>query len=85
MNCYECSIQGEAVAAVAVCKHCGVGMCLQHFVMANDYRVGGTTPGCRHYLPTKPKGGPRKRVPEGVGASNGHHRRGRLSAAAAET
>ncbi len=85
MNCYECSIQGEAVAAVAVCKHCGVGMCLQHFVMANDYRVGGTTYGCRHYLPTKPKGGARKRVPEGEGASNGQHRRPRLRAAAAET
>ena len=48
MNCYECATQGEAVAAVAMCKHCGVGMCLEHFFMAQDYRVGGTTYGCRH-------------------------------------
>ncbi len=85
MNCYECAVQGEAVVAVAVCKHCGVGMCLQHFLMANGYRIGGTTYGCRHYLPTKPKGGTRKRVPERVGASSGHHWRPRLRAAAAET
>ncbi len=83
MNCYECATQGEAAAAIAMCKHCGVGMCLEHFFMAQDYRVGGTTYGCRHHLPTKPKGGKRKRVPaERVSISNGH-RRLRLRAAAA--
>ncbi len=68
MNCYECATRGEAVAAVAVCKHCGVGMCLEHFRMAQDYRVGGTTYGCRHSVPSTPRGGKRERVPR----TNGH-------------
>ncbi len=86
MNCYECAVQGEAVAAVAVCKNCGVGMCLEHFLSAHDYRASGTTYGCRHHLPAKPQGGTRKRVAaEHVAASNGHHHRLRLRAATAET
>ena len=56
MNCYECATQGEAVAAVAICKHCGVGMCLEHFFMAQDYRVGGTTYGCRHGISEQAEG-----------------------------
>ena len=62
MSCYECATQGESVAAVAICKHCGVAMCLKHFRMAQDYRVGGTTYGCRHNESTKPRGGVAKRV-----------------------
>jgi hypothetical protein len=82
MDCYECAIRGEAVAAVAMCKHCGVGMCLEHFLIAHDYRMGGTTYGCRHYLPSKPKGGARKRVPAlGVAAHHGHRRLRRRAAA----
>ncbi len=84
MNCYECTIQGEAVAAVAICKSCGVGMCLEHFLIAHDYRASGTTYGCRHDLPGKPKSGRRKRaVATPVPASNGHHGRLPLRSASA--
>ena len=78
MNCYECTIQGEAVAAVASCKHCGVAMCLEHLRMAQDYRVGGTTYGCRHNWPSKPRRGKAERV-----ARPHRHLRHRVRAAAA--
>ncbi len=65
-------------------KHWGFGMCLEHFFVAQDYRLGGRTYGCRHYVPTKPKEGKRRRVPaEHVASSNGH-RRLRLRAAGAD-
>jgi hypothetical protein len=84
MDCYECAIRGKAVAAVAMCKHCGVGMCLEHFLVAHDYRLSGTTYGCRHYLPTEPKGGTGKRMPaERVARHNGRwHLRLRAAAGA---
>lgn len=50
MNCYECALRGESVAAVATCRHCGVGMCLEHLRKAQSYRVGGTLWGCPHDL-----------------------------------
>jgi hypothetical protein len=50
MNCYECGLRGEAVPAVATCKHCGAGMCLEHLAEAQRYRVGGTLFGCPHDL-----------------------------------
>lgn len=31
MNCYVCEARGVAAPAVAVCQHCGVAMCLEHF------------------------------------------------------
>ena len=55
MNCYECAIGGASVPAVATCTHCGVGMCLEHFRAEQEYRVGGTTYGCRHDVGTKPR------------------------------
>ncbi|MGH4030405.1 DUF2180 family protein [Actinomycetota bacterium Odt1-20B] len=30
MNCYDCALADEAVAAVAVCHRCGVGLCAEH-------------------------------------------------------
>ncbi len=54
MNCYDCAIQGESAPAVAVCKHCGVGMCLEHLYAQLDYRGGGTTYGCRHEFAARP-------------------------------
>ncbi|MGI5380445.1 DUF2180 family protein [Streptomyces sp. CA-251387] len=30
MNCYECIQQGQTVAAVAVCRVCGAGVCADH-------------------------------------------------------
>ena len=48
MNCFECALRGDAVAAVATCRHCGEGLCLEHLGEAQSYRVGGTTIGCGH-------------------------------------
>jgi hypothetical protein len=48
MNCFECAKTNTAVAAVGVCRHCDVGLCLEHLLEANAYRVGGTTFGCPH-------------------------------------
>ena len=63
MNCFECAKANDAVPAVAMCKHCGVGLCLDHLVEAREYRVGGTLWGCQHDLPAlKPLRG----VPVGI-------------------
>ncbi len=51
MNCYECAKVNRPVAAVGVCRHCGVGLCLQHLAEANAYRVGGTIYACAHTIP----------------------------------
>ena len=50
MNCFECASRGDAVAAVATCRHCGAGLCLEHLGEAQSYGVGGTTIGCGHDL-----------------------------------
>ena len=55
MNCYECAIAGTTVPAVATCTHCGIGICLEHFQAEQDYRVGGSTYGCRHNIGARPK------------------------------
>lgn len=63
MNCFECAKANDTVAAVGVCGHCGVGLCLDHLVEAAQYRVGGTLYGCAHELPAlKPLRG----VPAGI-------------------
>jgi len=70
MNCFECAKANDTVAAVAVCDHCGVGLCLDHLVEAREYRVGGTIWGCPHELPAvKPLDG----VPAGITAARRHH------------
>jgi hypothetical protein len=50
MECYECAIRGEAVAAIATCRYCGVGLCLEHLAEAQRHRPGGTLFGCPHDL-----------------------------------
>jgi hypothetical protein len=58
MNCFECARVDDAVAAVSICRHCGVGLCLDHLIEARDYEVGGTNFGCQHELPAaKPLSG----------------------------
>ena len=52
MNCFECAKVNDTVAAVGICQHCGVGLCLDHLIEARDYRVGGTLYACGHHLPT---------------------------------
>jgi hypothetical protein len=43
MNCYVCATRGEAVPAVASCKKCGAGLCLEHVCEAAlDQPAGGT-------------------------------------------
>jgi hypothetical protein len=63
----------DRVAAVGVCRHCGVGLCLDHLAEAGAYRVGGTTYGCAHELPRvlSPRG-----VPAGIAASRRSERAG---------
>jgi hypothetical protein len=55
MNCHECAIEGEAVPAVATCRHCGAGLCLDDLREALSYRAGGTVIGCRHDLAAAPR------------------------------
>ena len=63
MNCFECAKANDTVSAVAVCDHCGVGLCLDHLIEARRYRVGGTIWACPHDLPAvKPLRG----VPAGI-------------------
>ncbi len=63
MNCFECAKANDTVPAVAVCDHCGVGLCLDHLVEASKYRVGGTLWDCPHNLPAVK---PLRSVPAGI-------------------
>jgi hypothetical protein len=73
MNCFECAKTNDTVAAVGVCRHCGVGFCLDHLVEAGEYRVGGTVFACGHELRrVKPLRG----VPAGIAAAARHHTAG---------
>jgi hypothetical protein len=70
MNCFECAKLNDTVAAVGVCRHCGVGLCLDHLVEASEFRVGGTTYGCSHEMPrVKPLVG----LHAGIVESGRHH------------
>ncbi len=51
MNCFECAKANDTVAAVAICQHCGVGLCLDHLIEVTHVLVGGTHEGCRHEIP----------------------------------
>lgn len=65
MNCFECAKTNDAVVAVGVCHHCGVGLCLDHLSEAREYRVGGTLYDCGHQVPqTRPLRG----IPAGLTA-----------------
>jgi hypothetical protein len=48
MNCFECAEANDAVPAVGVCAHCGVGLRLDHLIDAHEFRVGGTHYACPH-------------------------------------
>ena len=70
MNCFECAKASDAAPAVAICEHCGVGLCLDHLIEARGYRAGGTLFGCGHQmLRVRPLRG----MPAGVAASARHH------------
>jgi hypothetical protein len=70
MNCFACAEANDSVAAVGVCRHCGVGLCHDHLIEAAGYRVGGTAIGCGHDL-ARVK--PLVRAPAGVAAAARHH------------
>jgi len=70
MNCFECARVNDEVAAVAVCQHCGVGLCVDHLIEAHEFTAGGTHFACPHDIPhTKPLRG----VPAGIAAAARHH------------
>ncbi|MGZ4380873.1 MAG: DUF2180 family protein [Gaiellaceae bacterium] len=73
MNCFECTKAHDAVPAVGVCHHCGVGLCLDHLIEAQNHRVGGTTYGCAHTMPNVRA---LRGVPEGITAAARHHTAG---------
>ena len=70
MNCFECMKANDAVAAVGICQHCGVGLCVDHLIEAREFGVGGTRYGCPHELP---QAKPLRGVPAGVAAAARHH------------
>ena len=69
MNCFECAKASDAVPAVGVCHHCGVGLCLDHLAEAREFRVGGTLYGCGHEVP---RSKPLRGVPAGLAAQPAH-------------
>jgi len=70
MNCFECAKANDTVPAVGLCRHCGVGLCLDHLVEAHEFRVGGTMFGCPHEMPNVQ---PLRGVPAGIAAAARHH------------
>jgi len=52
MNCYVCATSKEERAAVAICPHCSVGVCLEHLRQGQQPSAAGMRFGCRHILPT---------------------------------
>ena len=52
MNCYMCDSTGRAVAAIAICHHCGVALCREHLDedLLSSRPHGHTKRGCTHYL-----------------------------------
>ncbi len=69
MNCFECAKVNDTVAAVGVCRNCGVGLCFDHLIEASTFREGGVL-GCTHEMP---KVKPLVNVPAGIAESARHH------------
>ena len=70
MNCFECAKVSDTVAAVGVCDHCGVGLCLDHLIEAHEFTVGAMHYACNHEIPhVKPMRG----MPAGISAAARHH------------
>jgi hypothetical protein len=73
MNCFECAKVNDSVPSVGICRHCGVGLCLDHLIEAHEYTVGGTHYACPHEIPQVR---PLRGVPAGIAASARHHSAG---------
>ena len=75
MNCYVCAKSGEAVAAVAVCRSCGAGLCLDHLrEAALDRPAGGTVYACSHDTWSKTAATAARGVVAELAAPNGRTR-----------
>ncbi|HSC72693.1 MAG TPA: DUF2180 family protein [Gaiellaceae bacterium] len=73
MNCFECAKTNDTVAAIAICRHCQVGLCFDHLIEAEHFLVGGTHESCPHVIPrTKPL----VDIPAGIADSARHHSAG---------
>ena len=44
---------GSEVHAVAMCKNCGVGLCIEHFAELQVSKPGGMDYGCPHVMPER--------------------------------
>lgn len=51
MNCYVCRREGRTEPAVALCRYCWVGLCLNHLAEAQEHTTGGMHYDCPHQLP----------------------------------
>ncbi len=52
LSCYECIKKGTAREAVAACRFCGVGLCMEHYAKAATVTQGGMRFACAHRQPT---------------------------------
>lgn len=48
MDCYSCNLESRQRSAVAIYRHCGAALCVDHKSEADSYRVGGMRYGCAH-------------------------------------
>jgi hypothetical protein len=49
LNCYECSKSGVEKPAVAICRSCSAGLCLEHLRETAAYLpTGGIRYSCAH-------------------------------------
>jgi|KBSSwiStaDraftv2_1062776.scaffolds.fasta_scaffold485863_2 hypothetical protein len=49
MRCFVCARSGTNTDAVAICPHCGAGLCMKHVaVAAQDPGPGGMRLSCPH-------------------------------------
>ncbi len=59
MNCFECARSGSDRTAVALCRYCSAGLCLDHLrEAAGDRSRGGIHTSCSHvtwHVPSWPQ------------------------------
>jgi hypothetical protein len=49
MDCYECATAGIERHAVALCRSCGAGLCMEHLRQTASYfATGAIRPACSH-------------------------------------
>ncbi len=58
MNCYVCATADRTEPAVAICRHCGAGLCLEHVreAAASPGPGGLAALGCEHDTLRAPSG-----------------------------